>query len=53
MYILELRTSDTKLPDIEAEIITDVQQFKEIVKMKNMTGKRFQFDDSLVEVFLK
>lgn len=49
----KLRTSDTKLPDIEAEIIADVQQFKDIVKMKNMTGKRFQFDDSLVEVFLK
>ncbi|XP_036323928.1 yemanuclein [Rhagoletis pomonella] len=49
----KLRTCDTKLPEIEAEILADVQQFKEIVTMKNMTGKRFQFDDSLVEVFLK
>ncbi|XP_054725649.1 yemanuclein isoform X1 [Anastrepha obliqua] len=49
----KLRTGDTKLPDIEAEIIADVQQFKEIIKMKNMIGKRFQFDDTLVEAFLK
>ncbi|XP_067617274.1 yemanuclein [Eurosta solidaginis] len=49
----KLRTSDTNLPNIEADILSEVQQFKEIVKLKNMTGQRFQFDDSLVEVFLK
>uniref|UniRef100_W8AYF3 Yemanuclein-alpha n=1 Tax=Ceratitis capitata TaxID=7213 RepID=W8AYF3_CERCA len=49
----KLRSSDTKLPEIDPEVMSDIQQFKEVVKMKNLSGKRFQFDDSLAEVFLK
>uniref|UniRef100_A0A1A9W7D3 Hpc2-related domain-containing protein n=1 Tax=Glossina brevipalpis TaxID=37001 RepID=A0A1A9W7D3_9MUSC len=49
----KLRTSDTKLPDIDSEILKSIYEFRDSSKAKNLIGKKFQFDDKLTEDFLK
>uniref|UniRef100_A0A1B0GG94 Yemanuclein n=1 Tax=Glossina morsitans morsitans TaxID=37546 RepID=A0A1B0GG94_GLOMM len=49
----KLRISDTKLPEIDAEILKGIYEFRDSSKAKNLIGKKFQFDDKLTEDFLK
>lgn len=53
VVITELRTTDTKLPEMEPEVLASVVEFRDGMKSKNLIGKRFQFDDRLSESFLK
>lgn len=52
-YITELRTSDTKLPKLDQDVLSSIIEFKNGVKSQNLAGKKFQFDDKLSENFLK
>uniref|UniRef100_A0A1I8MNM0 Hpc2-related domain-containing protein n=1 Tax=Musca domestica TaxID=7370 RepID=A0A1I8MNM0_MUSDO len=49
----KLRSTDTKLPDLEPDVLGSVVEFREGIKAKNLLGKKFQFDDNLSESFLK
>ncbi|KAI8130470.1 yemanuclein [Lucilia cuprina] len=49
----KLRTSDTNLPEMEADVLTSIIEFRDGVKSQNLIGKKFQFDDKLSENFLK
>ncbi|XP_055849097.1 yemanuclein [Episyrphus balteatus] len=48
----KLRPSDTELPDLSYELMRDVENIKDTAKASNRTGKKFQFDDKLTEIFL-
>lgn len=52
-YNLELRTTDTKLPDLDPTILTSIAQFVEYLTVNNLIGKKFQFDEKLTSDFLK
>lgn len=50
----KLRQTDTKLPsELSDEIFKDIQDLKDTAKSSNRTGKKFQFDDKLTELFLR
>ncbi|XP_073818412.1 yemanuclein isoform X2 [Musca autumnalis] len=49
----KLRSSDSKLPDLEPDVLASVVEFRDGLKAKNMLGKKLQFDDRLSESFLK
>lgn len=53
IFSAELRSTDTKLPDLEPDVLGSVVEFREGIKAKNLLGKKFQFDDNLSESFLK
>ncbi|XP_055902513.1 yemanuclein [Eupeodes corollae] len=48
----KLRPSDTALPDLADELLRDVQNIKDTAKASNRTGKKFQFDEKLTDIFL-
>ncbi|XP_075146836.1 yemanuclein [Haematobia irritans] len=49
----KLRTTDTKLPEMEPDVLACVTEFRDNLKSKNLTGKKILFDDQLSESFLK
>lgn len=49
----KLRQCDSKLPDLSDELFRDIQDMKDTAKTSNRTGKKFQFDEKLTEVFLR
>lgn len=48
----KLRSSDTPLPDLNDELLRDVLSIKDTAKASNRIGKKFQFDEKLIELFL-
>lgn len=52
-YLIELRSSDTTLPEMEADVLNSIIQFRDGVKSQNLIGKKFIFDSKLAEDFLK
>lgn len=48
----KLRSSDTPLPDLNDDLLRDVQNIKDTAKASNRIGKKFQFDEKLTDLFL-
>ncbi|XP_037946418.1 yemanuclein-like [Teleopsis dalmanni] len=49
----KLRSSDTKLPELDAEILKSIIEFRDSMKIKSINGKNFSMDEKHMTQFLK
>uniref|UniRef100_A0A1I8NYY7 Hpc2-related domain-containing protein n=1 Tax=Stomoxys calcitrans TaxID=35570 RepID=A0A1I8NYY7_STOCA len=49
----KIRSADTKLPEMEADVLASIIDFRDGLRSKNLTGKKIQFDEALSESLLK
>lgn len=53
-FHLDLRSADTILPaTLDREILVNINSFKELVRSRELCGKRFYFDGKLTTLLLK
>lgn len=52
-FLADLRTADTLLPDsLDKDVLANINSFKELVRSRDLCGKRFYFDGKLTAQLL-